>query len=133
MRQTQLLGLFPKTAIKKAIGLFVASSVYHKTKQGKNSFCIQSKYYVKIASDFEPPPRRKKGARKRAEFGFLFGGFPCGFWENFWRNTVGVPSARPRIGSFRASKFYSGAFILPYSNLFPKSLNERQAHARSTW
>jgi len=64
---------------------------------------MQSKYYVKIASEFEPPPRRKTGTRKRAGFGFFFGGFPCGFWEKFWRNTVGVPSARPHIGSFRAS------------------------------
>ena len=64
---------------------------------------VLSKYYVKIASDFEPPPWRKNSARLRAEFGFIFGGFPCGFWAKFRRNTVGVPSARPRIGSFRAS------------------------------
>jgi len=51
VRQTQQVDLFPKTVIKKLVGLFVANSVYHKTKQGKNSFCIQSKYYVKIASD----------------------------------------------------------------------------------
>jgi len=41
VRQTQQVDLFPKTAIKKLVGLFVANSVYHKLKKrGKNSFCI---------------------------------------------------------------------------------------------
>jgi len=67
VRQTQQVDLFPKTVIKKLVGLFVANLVYHKTSKGKNSFCIQSKYYVKIASDFEPASWRKISARKRAK------------------------------------------------------------------
>jgi hypothetical protein len=68
----------------------------------KNSFCIQSKYYVKIASDFEPPPRRKTGARKRAGFGFIFGEFPFGFWAKFWRKPLGRASRVPHVGFKKA-------------------------------
>ena len=31
----------------------------------------------------EPASWRKNSARLRAEFGFFFGGFPCGFWAKF--------------------------------------------------
>jgi len=42
--QTQRIGLFPKTAIKKFVGLFVALSLYHNKTKSKNSFYRQSKY-----------------------------------------------------------------------------------------
>ena len=66
-------------------------------------FVSKANTMSKLHSDFEPASWRKNSARKRAQFGFIFGGFPCGFSPKFRRNTVGVPSARPRIGSFRAS------------------------------
>jgi len=69
----------------------------------------QSKYYVKIASDFEPPPRRKTGARKRAEFGFIFGEFQGGFR----RKPLGRASRVPHFGFPKTFEFYSCVFIVP--------------------
>ncbi len=90
MRQTQQVDLFPKTVIKKLVGLFVAHLVYHKTSRGKKSFCIQSKYYVKIASDSEPASWRKISARKRAKNSEFV-------WE-IRRESLGRASRVPHFG-----------------------------------
>jgi len=39
VRQTQLLGLFQRRPFKKAIGSFVALSLYTQFSKSKNSFC----------------------------------------------------------------------------------------------
>ena len=70
---------------------------------------VLSKYYVKIASDFEPPPWRKNSARLRAEFGFIFGGFPCGFWAKFRREPLGRASRVPHLGFKKTFEFVIGA------------------------
>ena len=66
----------------------------------KNSFCIfgQSKF---LASDFEPPPRRKNSARKRARI--------SEFLRKIRANRMGVSSARPFLGFEETAKYYSGA------------------------
>jgi hypothetical protein len=77
----------------------------------KNSFCIfgQSKF---LASDSEPPPRRKNSARKRARI--------SEFPRKIRANRMGVPSARPFLGFKETAKFYFGVFIVPSPNLFSK-------------
>ena len=60
--------------------------------------------------DFEPPPRRKNSARKRARI--------SEFPRKIRANTVGVPSARPPFGSFKTLLFVSGVVIRFRSNLF---------------
>ena len=61
----------------------------------------QSKFVVKIASDFAPASWRKNSpSRRRRESEFI--------GEN-GRNSVGVPTARPLLGWFSTAKFHSGA------------------------
>jgi hypothetical protein len=64
--------------------------VYQKYFQRKNSFCIQSKNYVKIASDFEPASWRKISARKRAKNSEFVGGIR--------RESLGRASRVPHFG-----------------------------------
>jgi hypothetical protein len=58
-------------------------------EKSKNYFCIQSKYYVKIASDFEPASWRKISARKRAKNSEFV-------WENR-RESLGRASRVPHF------------------------------------
>ncbi|MFA5751042.1 MAG: hypothetical protein WC898_02010, partial [Candidatus Paceibacterota bacterium] len=99
---------------------FIFHIIVHSNK---NSFCISSKANaVKIASDFEPPPRRKISARQRAKNS-----------EFVWKNggkSVGRASRVPPSGFEKAVGFCFGVFIVPSSNLFPKSV---MCHARSEW
>src|SRR3989344_5046808 len=89
----------------------------------KNCFCISGKTNaVKIASDFEPPPRQKISARKRAKNS-----------EFVWKNggkSVGRASRVPPSGFEKAVEFCFGVFIVPSSNLFSKQMI---CHARSAW
>src|SRR3989344_2354830 len=88
--------------------------VYQKYFRYKNSFCIQSKYYVKIASDFEPASWQKNSpSRRRRDSEFV--------WKNGGKS-VGRASRVPPSGFEKAVQFCSGAFILPNPNLFPKSV-----------
>src|SRR3989344_1531586 len=98
---------------------FIFHIIHHSNK---NCFCILGKANaVKIASDFEPPPRRKTGARQRAKNS-----------EFVWKNggkSVGRASRVPPSGFEKAVKFCSGVFIVPSSNLFPKPMIRRKPHA----
>ena len=69
---------------------------------------------VKIALDFEPPPPKQNSARKRAGF-FKFHCKPN-------TNSMGVPSARPRINPRQTYLFCLGVVIWFRSNLFWKEL-----------
>ena len=71
----------------------------------KKSFCIQSKYYVKIASDFEPPSWRKISARKRAKNSEFV-------WENR-RESLGRASRVPHVGFQKTNEFPNGVSIVP--------------------
>jgi hypothetical protein len=106
---------------------FIFHIVYHSNK---NSFCIKQILLVKIASDLEPPPWRKTGARQRAGFGFIFGEIPFGFWAKFRQKPLGRASRVPHVGFKKAVEFVIGVFIVPSSNPFPKPL---MCHARSAW
>ena len=96
--------------------------MWAQIQYSKNSFCIQSKYYVKIASDFAPPPPKQISARKRAEFSES----P----RKTNTNSVGGALRRPLRSSFKTFEFYSGASIVPNSHLLPKQM---MWHARSAW
>src|SRR3990167_2738622 len=88
--------------------------VYQKYFRHKNSFCIQSKYYVKIASDFAPASWRKNPpSRRRRDSKFV--------WKNGGKS-VGRASRVPPSGFFKTFKFYSGVFIVPSSHLFSKQM-----------
>jgi hypothetical protein len=82
---------------------YIFHIIYHSNK---NSFCISGKAkLVKIASDFEPPPWRKTGARQRAKNS-----------EFVWKNggkSVGRASRVPHVGFKKAVEFCVGVFIVP--------------------
>src|SRR3989344_6020269 len=91
----------------------------------KNSFCIKQILLVKIASDFEPPPRRKISARQRAKNS-----------EFVWKNggkSVGRASRVPPSGFEKAVEFCFGVFIVPSSNLFSKQSEVMMSHASRAW
>src|SRR3989338_7373558 len=97
--------------------------IFHITfHSNKNSFCISGKANsVKIASDFEPPPRRKISARQRAKNS-----------EFVWKNggkSVGRASRVPTSGFEKAVEFCIGVFIVPSSNLLSKQMIRRKPHA----
>jgi hypothetical protein len=107
VRQTQLLGLFQKTAIKKVIGLFVALSLYHNNRaERKNSLYKNRKRRPHFAK-----PRGGQQAAERNEF-------PS-------ENALGGALRRPR--KFRKISRKSGccAFIRPHSNLFYQKFLEK--------
>ena len=77
---------------------FIFHIIVHSNK---NSFCIKQILLVKIASDFEPPPRRKISARKRAKNS-----------EFVWKNggkSVGRASRVPPSSFEKVIQFYCGA------------------------
>jgi len=90
--------------------------MYHSNK---NSFCISGKANaVKIASDFEPPPRRKISARQRAKNS-----------EFVWKNrgkSVGRASRVPPSGFEKAVEFCIGTI-----NTLLK-VNKKSPHLRVT-
>jgi len=90
VRQTQRIGLFPKTAIKKFVGLFVALSLYTHFSKSKNSFCSDKSKY-KIALDLEPRFGQPRGAPARAERSGFVGGKSMG------RPAGGPPNGRSKI------------------------------------
>src|SRR3989344_1730818 len=94
----------PKTAIRKSDW-----SVEYISSIAKILFVSKQILIVKIASDFEPPPpRRKISARQRAGFGFIFGEFPFGFWAKFRRKPLGRASRVPHVGFKKAVEFVVG-------------------------
>ncbi|MHB8710449.1 MAG: hypothetical protein ACYC6X_02780 [Minisyncoccota bacterium] len=99
-------------------------SVYQKYFQRKNSFWIfgQSKF---LASDFEPPPRRKNSARQRAKNSEFIGGIR--------RESLGRASRVPQFGFKKAIEFVVGVFIVPSPNLFPKQSEVMMSHAPRAW
>ena len=68
--------------------------------------------------DIEPPPPKQISARLRARFGFIFGGFPCGFLAEFRREPLGRTSCVPHSGFFKTDLFYLGVSLRLRSNLF---------------
>src|SRR3989344_4984280 len=98
---------------------FIFHIIYHSNK---NSFCIKQILLVKIASDFEPSPRRKISARQRAKNSKFV-------WKNGGKS-VGRASRVPPSGFEKAVEFCFGVFIVPSSNLFSKQM---MSHARSAW
>ena len=68
-------------------------------------FLYQSKYYVKIASDFEPVSWRKISARQRAKNSEFV-------WE-IRRESLGRASRVPHFGFQKTDEFPNGAFIVP--------------------
>jgi hypothetical protein len=68
-------------------------------------FLYQSKYYVKITSDFEPASWRKISARKRAKNSEFV-------WENR-RESLGRASRVPHFGFQKTDKFPNGVSIVP--------------------
>jgi len=87
----------PKTAIKKFVGSLSTSSLYHISKESKDSFL--GKANTKIVRDLEPllgEPRRARRATK----------------------SMGGTVRRPRNGFRKIGKSGFGVFIQLRSNLF---------------
>jgi len=68
-------------------------------------FLYQSKYYVKIASDFEPVSWRKISARQRAKNSEFV-------WE-IRRESLGRASRVPHFGFQKTDEFPNGVSIVP--------------------
>ena len=66
---------------------------------------VLSKYYVKIASDFEPASWRKISARQRAKNSEFV-------WE-IRRESLGRASRVPHFGFQKTNEFPNGVFIVP--------------------
>jgi len=73
-------------------------------KKGQKFF-LYCKYYVKIASDFEPVSWRKISARQRAKNSEFV-------WE-IWRESLGRASRVPHFGFQKTDEFPNSVPIVP--------------------
>lgn len=82
--------------------MVTTKSVYQKIFSSKNSFCIQSKYYSKIASDFAPRLGQPRGGREAAER----------IRFSFAKSLVGA-LRRPPESAKKTFEFNTGVFTVP--------------------